>query len=91
MLRTALPAVCLLLFVTADSGYTQDVILEPLASGLSSPVYMTTARDGTDRRFIVEQQGRAQFGVEHGEPLRNEFCRLAQNCLGIACTCDHFP
>ncbi|NLT68087.1 MAG: PQQ-dependent sugar dehydrogenase, partial [Acidobacteria bacterium] len=58
MLRTALPAVCLLLFVTADSGYTQDVILEPLASGLSSPVYMTTARDGTDRRFIVEQQGR---------------------------------
>lgn len=58
MLRTALPAVCLLLFVTADSGYTQDVILEPLASGLSSPVYMTTARDGTDRKFIVEQQGR---------------------------------
>src|ERR1044072_3054064 len=31
--------------------------LEPVASGLSSPVFVTSALDGTNRLFIVEQQG----------------------------------
>ena len=32
--------------------------LEPVADDLSSPLYMTSARDGSNRLFIVEQPGR---------------------------------
>jgi glucose/arabinose dehydrogenase len=35
-----------------------DIKLTPIASGLSRPVYITSARDGTGREFIVEQGGR---------------------------------
>ena len=35
-----------------------DIQLTPIASGLTRPVYITSARDGTDREFIVEQGGR---------------------------------
>jgi glucose/arabinose dehydrogenase len=34
--------------------------LEPVLTGLSSPLYLTSARDGTNRLFIVEQPGRIQ-------------------------------
>jgi len=33
------------------------VELQPLLSGLSSPLYLTHSRDGTGRLFIVEQPG----------------------------------
>ena len=32
--------------------------LEPVLTGLSSPVFLTSARDGTNRLFVVEQPGR---------------------------------
>ncbi|MCI0488468.1 MAG: PQQ-dependent sugar dehydrogenase, partial [Blastocatellia bacterium] len=35
-----------------------QVELVQVLAGLSSPVYVTSARDGTDRLFIVEQAGR---------------------------------
>src|SRR5947207_1853436 len=31
--------------------------LEPVSSGLSSPVFVTSARDGSNRLFVVEQPG----------------------------------
>ncbi|MGH7395049.1 MAG: hypothetical protein ACREJF_05545, partial [Candidatus Methylomirabilales bacterium] len=34
--------------------------LEPVLTGLSSSLYLTSARDGTTRLFIVEQPGRIQ-------------------------------
>jgi glucose/arabinose dehydrogenase len=34
------------------------VMLEPVLTGLLNPVYVTGARDGTNRLFIVEQPGR---------------------------------
>jgi uncharacterized protein (TIGR03437 family) len=37
---------------------TTNIQLEPVLSGLSSPVYLTHAHDGSNRLFIVEQQGR---------------------------------
>ena len=36
----------------------QGIQLEPVLSGLSSPVYAGNARDGSNRLFIVEQGGR---------------------------------
>jgi glucose/arabinose dehydrogenase len=35
--------------------------LDPVATGLDSPLYVTNARDGTDRLFIIEQPGRIKL------------------------------
>ena len=37
---------------------TPRITLEQIASGLNQPVFLTSAKDGTNRRFIVEQSGR---------------------------------
>jgi len=37
---------------------TPRIALEPLVSNLSSPLYLTHAHDGSNRRFIIEQPGR---------------------------------
>jgi len=57
---------CVLMFVLvfprlaglSDTASAQAAIqLIPVASGLSSPLYVTGARDGSNRLFIVEQPG----------------------------------
>ncbi len=35
-----------------------SIELEPVATGLNSPLYVTNARDGSNRLFIIEQPGR---------------------------------
>ncbi|MGH7333673.1 MAG: PQQ-dependent sugar dehydrogenase [Candidatus Rokuibacteriota bacterium] len=35
----------------------QRVVLQPVLANLAAPLYVTHARDGTDRLFIVEQRG----------------------------------
>ncbi|HSE97833.1 MAG TPA: PQQ-dependent sugar dehydrogenase, partial [Blastocatellia bacterium] len=45
---------------TAQDVEPAAVALEQVLSGLNSPVYVTGARDGTNRLFIVEQPGRIQ-------------------------------
>ena len=42
----------------APSLTADDIALTPFASGLERPVFITSARDGTDRTFIVEQGGK---------------------------------
>ena len=47
------------LFPLAHHAQAQNVIqLEPVISGLASPVLATSARDGSNRLFIVEQSGK---------------------------------
>ncbi len=49
----------LALISLANHAQAQNVIqLEPVISGLSSPVLATSARDGSNRLFIVEQSGK---------------------------------
>jgi glucose/arabinose dehydrogenase len=38
-----------------------NIELEPVLGGLSSPLYLTNARDGSGRLFVVEQPGRIQI------------------------------
>ncbi len=38
--------------------------LEEFLSGLSRPIYMTSARDGSNRLFVLEQAGRIQLVVD---------------------------
>jgi glucose/arabinose dehydrogenase len=50
-----------LLFIalaTPVNGQGTRIALEPVVSGLSNPILLTNARDGSNRRFIVEQGGR---------------------------------
>jgi glucose/arabinose dehydrogenase len=61
------------------------------ASGLSKPVYMTSARDGTGRMFIVEQTGKIKI-LKSGHVLATPFLNLTgkvsggseQGLLGLA-------
>jgi glucose/arabinose dehydrogenase len=59
MRRLAVFAVWLVLVC---SGFSTEALaipaLEPLLSGLNQPVLLTHARDGSNRKFIVEQPGR---------------------------------
>ena len=50
----------LFFFFLAPSLHAQTprLVLETAVTGLSAPVYYTTAKDGTNRRFVVEQAGR---------------------------------
>ena len=38
-----------------------NIRLEPVATGLNSPLYVTNARDSTNRLFLVEQPGRIKL------------------------------
>ena len=59
-LRLALLFASALLNATAIHVAEGAVGLEPVLEGLSTPVYITNAHDGTNRLFVVEQGGRIQ-------------------------------
>src|SRR5438132_10966820 len=46
------------LFAAPLMAQTPRIALEPLVSNLASPLYLTNAHDGSNRRFIIEQPGR---------------------------------
>src|SRR5688500_12196638 len=46
-----------LLFLSLPNVASPAVGLQPVISGLSAPVFVTSALDGTDRLFIIEQGG----------------------------------
>src|SRR5690242_790058 len=51
--------VVLTFFLFSSSLYAQQrVALEATVAGLSTPVFFTNAKDGTNRRFVIEQIGR---------------------------------
>ncbi|HKQ76683.1 MAG TPA: PQQ-dependent sugar dehydrogenase [Blastocatellia bacterium] len=76
---------------TASAQPTIQLI--PVASGLSSPLYATSARDGSNRLFIVEQTGSVKVLMPGaGVPLQTPFLDIAskivsggeQGLLGLA-------
>jgi len=54
-----------------EKGVIQ-VELETIAAGLTAPVYLTHAGDGTDRLFVVDQPGRILL-MENGQLLSTPF------------------
>ena len=58
-----------------------SVHLVPLvATGLSHPLYLTHAGDGSGRLFLVEQEGRIRI-VEYGTLLKEPFLDIADRVL----------
>jgi glucose/arabinose dehydrogenase len=51
---------------------TISIELEVVASGLTAPVYLTHAGDGTDRLFVVDQPGKIWL-IENGQLLNTPF------------------
>ncbi len=51
---------------------TVSIELEVVASGLTAPVYLTHAGDGTDRLFVVDQPGKI-WVIENGQMLNTPF------------------
>jgi glucose/arabinose dehydrogenase len=57
ILRFAATAILLGLYSTAAAQTPVAVRLQPFVSQLNAPIYVTSARDGTKRMFIVERGG----------------------------------
>ena len=54
-------AIALLLLALGSPGPTlAATVLDPVASGLSQPVFVTSAKDGSGRLFVVEQTGKVR-------------------------------
>ena len=74
--RLSLGFVLLLLAASAGEATT----LQPFLSGLSSPVFVTNAKDGTNRLFVVEQAGVIKV-VEPGSTTPTVFLNIASKVL----------
>jgi glucose/arabinose dehydrogenase len=79
--------VCLAIVSALFSAIAQDaspaeltIELEPVLSGLASPVYVTHAADGSNRLFIVEQTGRVLV-LQPGSSAPTEFLNIASKVL----------
>src|SRR6185436_10499872 len=80
--RRLLPLIPLVLVVSPRlSAQSVRINLEPfIASGLSSPLYLTNAHDGTNRRFIIEQPGRISV-VQPGTTTRTTFLDITSRIV----------
>jgi uncharacterized protein (TIGR03437 family) len=60
-----------------------DILLEPVLSGLSSPVFVGNAHDGSKRLFVVEQTGKIKV-LRPGSTSPTTFLDLSANivCCG---------
>jgi len=68
---------------TASSQVEGDVIqvkLEPVLTGLNSPLYVTSAHDGANRLFIVEQGGRIKV-LQPGASTPTVFLNITPSVL----------
>jgi glucose/arabinose dehydrogenase len=66
-----------------NPGILPQIELEPVLTGLSMPVFLTNARDGSNRLFIVEQAGRIKV-LQPGSSSPSVFLDIVQRvtCCG---------
>jgi glucose/arabinose dehydrogenase len=74
--QAALALWALALCATCAAAQTSTVRLEPVMTGLSSPVLVTHAGDGSGRLFVVEQSGRIKV-LQPGATAPTEFLNLS--------------
>jgi len=75
-------ATATLLFSLGSTGVSAApaVVLKPVVSGLDSPVYVTSAKDGTGRLFVVEQSGKIRV-IKDGILLPTPFLDISSMVL----------
>src|SRR4051812_15381223 len=67
-------------FLCPGTLWSQTLALEPVLSGLASPLYVTNAHDGSDRLFILEQEGRIKV-LQPGATTPSLFLELTSRVL----------
>ena len=84
--RTLIYATLLIMLVGAAPAAAQNLVLEPIAEGLTAPLHLEEPADGSGRKFVVQQNGVVQvLGPDHRlapEPfldLRSRMLALEQN------------
>ncbi|MEE8141667.1 MAG: PQQ-dependent sugar dehydrogenase [Planctomycetota bacterium] len=91
-IRRRVPLGALLLAVTlgwATPGSAQipmgdlTIVLEPVADGLSSPVLVTHAGDGSGRLFVVDQTGQIRI-VQDGALLATPFLDITERMVELS-------
>ncbi|PYS22695.1 MAG: glucose dehydrogenase, partial [Acidobacteria bacterium] len=65
---------------TVSSAQTTRLVLQPVISGLNQPLYFTNAKDGTNRRFIIEQPGRIRV-LQPGASTTSLFLDISSRVL----------
>jgi uncharacterized protein (TIGR03437 family) len=70
-----------LVSIPRSFAQSPDILLEPVLSGLSSPVFAGNAHDGSKRLFVVEQTGKIKV-LRPGSTSPTTFLDLSAN---IAC------
>jgi uncharacterized protein (TIGR03437 family) len=86
-----LTLIVILLFSICASAQNQNIQLQPVTTGLSSPVLVTNARDSSNRIFIVERSGRIKV-LQPDATVATDFLNIAtkivsggeQGLLGLA-------
>ncbi len=73
-------AVLSLCLGTVSSAQTTRLVLQPVISGLDQPLYFTSAKDGTNRRFIIEQPGRIRV-LQPGASTTSLFLDISSRVL----------
>lgn len=63
-----------------EAAAATEVVLEPVLSGLNSPLYVTNAHDGSNRLFIVEQPGRIKV-LQPGSSTPTIFLDIASRIV----------
>jgi len=79
----AISGLCVLFFFTALQAQTAPpptIRLQPYLSGLSSPLLLTNAKDGTKRAFIVQQGGIIKV-VQPGESAATDFLNISSKIV----------
>lgn len=72
-----------LLAVIAGGAAAQQLALEPIAEGLTAPVHLESANDGTGRRFIVQQDGVVRVLDRDGNLVAEPFLDLRPRMLDL--------
>lgn len=80
MWRTCVGTLCILVLASAAPWVHAGVQLQPVVRGLDSPLYVTHARDGSERLFIVEQAGRIKV-LQPGATVPTVFLDITANVL----------
>jgi glucose/arabinose dehydrogenase len=80
MWKPSVGALCGLAMLSTSTLVCAAIQLQPVVAGLSSPVYLTHAGDGTNRLFIVEQAGRIKV-FQPGSTAPTTFLDITPNVV----------
>ena len=89
LIRPLLYSLLLIPIGASVHGRDLNLGLETVLTGLSYPILLTHAGDGTGRRFIAERGGRIRILTPEGKLLNRDFLDLGPTGLDRVCTTDH--